>query len=136
MSKSRMMDTRPSRSRDCRQPNYVLLDLGLPRLDGYQVAAKLREELAGPLVIVAITGFGQEADARKSLAAGCDYHFLKPVDLDALLAPISTPNSERHCLIDDRPSSGAMSPEQNSVLTASRQAEITNDMGLHFLPPR
>jgi CheY-like chemotaxis protein len=46
------------------QPNYVLLDLGLPRLDGYQVASRLRQELAGPLVIIAITGYGQPEDRR------------------------------------------------------------------------
>ena len=66
------------------QPQYVLLDLGLPRLDGYQVAARLRQELAGPLVIIAITGYGQEKDRRQALEAGCDHYFLKPVDLDAL----------------------------------------------------
>ena len=63
-----------------RRPNFVLLDIGLPDLDGYKVASTLRTELAGPPVIIAITGYGREEDRQNALAAGCDYHFLKPID--------------------------------------------------------
>lgn len=64
-------------------PEVVLLDIGLPRLDGYEVARRLRAERDG-LLIVAVTGYGQESARRKSAEAGFDHHLLKPVDLAAL----------------------------------------------------
>ena len=88
MCKSPTMDTRPSVRRQ--PPNFVLLDLGLPGLDGYQVASRLRQELDAPPVIIAITGHGREEDRQRALAAGCDYHFLKPIDHGTLVALIST----------------------------------------------
>jgi CheY-like chemotaxis protein len=66
-------------------PEIILLDIGLPGMDGYQVARQLREMLAtcNP-TLVALTGFGTEEDRRMSLAAGFDQHLVKPVDLTAL----------------------------------------------------
>jgi CheY-like chemotaxis protein len=72
------------------QPGHVLLDLALPGLDGYQVAARLRQELAGPLVIIAVTGYGREEDRQLSRQAGIDHHLLKPIDLSALLSLLSS----------------------------------------------
>jgi CheY-like chemotaxis protein/nitrogen-specific signal transduction histidine kinase len=71
-------------------PDACLLDIGLPDLDGYQLARRIRElpGMAGSL-LVAITGYGQETDRIKALAAGFDHHLVKPVDtaqLSALLA--------------------------------------------------
>jgi signal transduction histidine kinase/ActR/RegA family two-component response regulator len=67
------------------EPVLVLLDLGMPEMDGYEVARRLR---AGPgghaLVIVALTGWGQEEDRQRSRAAGFDHHLVKPTDIDAL----------------------------------------------------
>jgi CheY-like chemotaxis protein len=77
------------------QPQYVLLDLGLPRLDGYEVALRLRQELAGPLVIIAITAFCREQDRRRAFEAGCDHYFLKPVDPYALISLLSPPKQRR-----------------------------------------
>ncbi|HKE15599.1 MAG TPA: GAF domain-containing protein, partial [Kofleriaceae bacterium] len=69
------------------QPNAALLDIGLPVLDGYELAAKLREIMPGaPLQLIAVTGYGQDTDKRRSRAAGFDAHLVKPVDLRALLA--------------------------------------------------
>jgi PAS domain S-box-containing protein len=67
------------------RPDVVLLDIGLPGMDGYQVAGALRAlpELQGAL-LVALTGYGQEADRRRSAAAGFDHHLVKPVDLEEL----------------------------------------------------
>jgi CheY-like chemotaxis protein len=66
-------------------PEVVLLDLGLPGMDGYQVACRLREHFGrDQLLIVAITGYGQDEDRRRSQEAGCSAHLLKPIDLDAL----------------------------------------------------
>ncbi|NUZ05863.1 PAS domain-containing hybrid sensor histidine kinase/response regulator [Piscinibacter koreensis] len=66
------------------EPKVALLDLGLPVLSGFEVATRLRE--ADPAVtLVAISGWGQADDRRRSAAAGFDHHFVKPVDIDALL---------------------------------------------------
>jgi CheY-like chemotaxis protein len=62
------------------KPDVVLLDIGLPGLDGYEVARRLRELKTGrSFQIVAVTGWGQEADKRKSEEAGFDVHLVKPV---------------------------------------------------------
>ena len=64
----------------------VVLDIGLPGLDGYEVARRLRArpETAGAL-IVAVTGYGQKEDRERSRAAGFDHHLVKPIESDALL---------------------------------------------------
>jgi len=68
------------------QPAVILMDLGLPKLDGYEAARQIREQRADkrPLMI-ALTGWGQEEDRRRSAEAGYDAHLVKPVALDALL---------------------------------------------------
>jgi signal transduction histidine kinase len=68
----------------CR-PDVVLLDLGMPRLDGYEVARRIRSEEWGKhTVLVALTGWGQEEDRRRTREVGFDSHLVKPLDLDAL----------------------------------------------------
>jgi PAS domain S-box-containing protein len=71
-------------ARDFR-PDLALLDIGLPGMDGYELARRLRgyPETRGAL-IVALTGWGQEADRRRSAEAGFDHHLVKPVDLETL----------------------------------------------------
>jgi DNA-binding response OmpR family regulator len=70
------------------QPAVVLLDIGLPRLDGYEVARRLRAGGGAGLLLVALTGYGQYEDRRAALDAGFDCHFVKPVEADSLLASI------------------------------------------------
>jgi CheY-like chemotaxis protein len=66
-------------------PEIVLLDIGLPDMDGYEVAKRLRSEPEGKeLLIVALTGYGQESDRRRSEEAGFDEFLVKPPSLDAL----------------------------------------------------
>jgi CheY-like chemotaxis protein len=67
------------------QPEVVLLDIGMPKLSGYDVARRIREARGSGVLIVAITGWGQEEDRRKARDAGFNHHFTKPVDFDALL---------------------------------------------------
>ena len=69
-----------------RAPTWCVLDIGLPGMDGYEVARRLRArpETAGAL-IVAVTGYGQEEDRERSRAAGFDHHLVKPIESDALL---------------------------------------------------
>ncbi|KQQ36237.1 hypothetical protein ASF61_08630 [Duganella sp. Leaf126] len=70
-------------------PQVCLLDIGLPGMDGYELAGHLRQRSGGDqLVLVAITGYGQDSDRRRAAEAGFDHHLTKPVDpraLDALL---------------------------------------------------
>jgi len=67
------------------RPDLVLLDLGLPKLDGYEVARRIRAAPWGKsVVLVALTGWGQEADRRRTRETGFDSHLVKPLDLDAL----------------------------------------------------
>ena len=69
------------------RPQVVLLDIGLPNMDGYEVARELRRRPEGrDVLLVAMTGWGQEEDRRRSQAAGFDEHFVKPVDLELLRA--------------------------------------------------
>ena len=67
-------------------PEFVLLDIGLPGMDGYEVARHLRQDanLAG-LMLIAVSGYGQESDRRRSMEAGFDQHLVKPVDPEVLL---------------------------------------------------
>jgi signal transduction histidine kinase/DNA-binding response OmpR family regulator len=66
------------------QPDVVLLDIGLPRMDGHEVARQLRRRGLTDALLVAITGYGQEADRARSREAGFDRHLVKPVDPDTL----------------------------------------------------
>ncbi len=66
-------------------PDIVLLDIGLPRIDGYEVARRLRRSAScSGTAIIALTGYGQAEDRERAQAAGFDAHLVKPVDLDAL----------------------------------------------------
>jgi signal transduction histidine kinase/ActR/RegA family two-component response regulator len=78
-------------------PNIVLLDLGLPNMDGLEVARRIRTEMGlKDLLLVAITGYGKDEDRHQSKAAGCDVHLVKPVDIDKLHALLARPNLARH----------------------------------------
>ncbi len=69
------------------RPEVVLLDIGLPGMSGYEVAARLRlEEACRGALIIAVSGYGQDEDRRRSREAGFDHHLIKPLDHDALLA--------------------------------------------------
>ncbi|MBI2891928.1 MAG: response regulator [Deltaproteobacteria bacterium] len=65
------------------RPQVALLDIGLPGMDGYEVARRLRE-LDDDVRVIAVTGFSRDGDRARSLAAGFDAHLVKPVDLEAL----------------------------------------------------
>ena len=85
------------------KPDVILLDIGLPRLNGYEVCSRIRQTTWGKgLTIVALTGWGQEEDRDRSTGAGFDAHMVKPVDHDVLMK-----------LIASLPALSASAPEPN-----------------------
>jgi signal transduction histidine kinase len=67
------------------RPEVALLDIGMPKLDGYEVARRIRAQPWGQrITLVALTGWGQDSDRRRSQEAGFDSHLVKPLDLDKL----------------------------------------------------
>ena len=82
------------------QADVILLDIGMPRLNGYEAARRIREQQSQTgLKLVALSGWGQEEDRRQSEEAGFDAHLVKPVELTALMkllaewAPAGKPQS-------------------------------------------
>ena len=79
------------------RPDIVLLDIGLPQVNGYDVCRRIRELAWGrDVVLVALTGWGQEEDRRRSREAGFDAHLVKPVDYPALVALLDSLAEGRH----------------------------------------
>lgn len=75
---------------DLHRPDVVLLDIGLPGSDGYEVARRMRADLGLKATLVAVTGFGEARDRRQAREAGFDQHVTKPFDvrkLETLLNP-------------------------------------------------
>ena len=73
------------------RPEVALLDIGLPGLNGWDTARRIREQPWGrTMILVALTGWGQEEDRRKSADAGFDHHLVKPVDIDALMQMLAS----------------------------------------------
>jgi CheY-like chemotaxis protein/two-component sensor histidine kinase len=77
------------------RPQVILMDVGMPRLNGYEATHRIRQQPWGrPVTIIALTGWGQEGDKLHSQAAGCNAHLVKPVnlpDLERLLAEAEPP---------------------------------------------
>ncbi len=74
------------------RPDALLLDIGLPTLDGYEVCRRIREEpWGGDVLVIALSGWGQPEDRRKSKAAGFDHHLVKPVRHDQLTDLLNRP---------------------------------------------
>ena len=87
------------------RPDVVVLDLGLPKLDGFEVARRLRSNPeTRDILLVAVSGYGQEEHRRRSSEAGFDHHLVKPVNFEALL----------HAMAD------AMPPKAHELASASR----------------
>ncbi|HIE99673.1 MAG TPA: response regulator [Fuerstia sp.] len=71
-------------------PDFAVIDIGLPILNGFEVARTIRSQPQfGDVVLVAVTGYGQENDHKKALAAGFDLHLVKPIDPDEILRVIA-----------------------------------------------
>jgi PAS domain S-box-containing protein len=72
------------------QPDVALLDIGLPDIDGYELARRLRRKGETSPLLIAVTGYGQAEDRLRAQSAGFDYHFVKPVNIDSLLKLFGT----------------------------------------------
>lgn len=76
------------------RPHVILLDIGLPKLDGFEVCRRIRQQPWGKnMVVVAVTGWGQDHDRRRSQEAGFDQHLVKPANLPALTKLLAEVNS-------------------------------------------
>ncbi|UXI65851.1 PAS domain-containing hybrid sensor histidine kinase/response regulator [Tahibacter amnicola] len=85
---------------EAERPDVVLLDLGMPGMDGYELARQVRTTLGDDdVTLIALTGWGQEEDRRRSKEAGIDHHLVKPVDFAALWELLSTADKHPppHC---------------------------------------
>lgn len=80
---------------DCFRPEIVLLDIGMPRMNGYEVARRVRERAEAPIVLVALTGWGQASDRERASHAGFDHHLVKPVAPEELLALLGGREAKR-----------------------------------------
>ena len=68
------------------RPDLILLDIGMPKLNGYEAARRIRAHAWGQdTVLIALTGWGQEDDRKKSSDAGFDHHLIKPVEISHLM---------------------------------------------------
>ena len=78
------------------KPDVMFLDLGLPKVNGYEVARKVRQSPGGDkILLIALTGWTLEADPQSSMAAGFDEHWIKPMDYFALACVLAkTPSVE------------------------------------------
>ena len=71
------------------RPDVILLDIGMPGMDGFAVARQLKADGIGAKMLVALTGYGEQADRERTQKAGFSHHLVKPVDPDALRKLIS-----------------------------------------------
>lgn len=72
------------------RPTVILLDIGMPGMDGYEVAGEVKRRIGNQAVLVAVTGWGQEEDQRRTRQAGFDHHLTKPVALESLRGLLSS----------------------------------------------
>src|SRR3954471_22414092 len=71
---------------DRMKPEIAILDIGMPGLNGYEVARRIRQKAKQDVTLIAVTGWGQEADKAPAAASGFDHHFTKPVEPAVLSA--------------------------------------------------
>jgi CheY-like chemotaxis protein len=76
-------------------PDVALLDIGMPELDGHQVAAKIRKMVGSSVMLVAVTGWSEQAAAHNQSYAGFDHHLVKPIDLERLTACLSLQQKQK-----------------------------------------
>jgi CheY-like chemotaxis protein len=74
-----------------KRPQAIVMDIGMPVMNGYEAARRIREIApAGEIVLIALTGWGQYSDKARAAEAGFDFHFVKPLQIDELMACLTT----------------------------------------------
>src|SRR5262245_24600179 len=101
-------------------PDVVLVDIGLPDIDGYQVGQRIRQKFGAGVRLVALTGYGQPGDRARSEHAGFDAHLVKPVDVPVLAAACLTINRSQAIHLSSQPSARAPRPGSSSDRAGSR----------------
>jgi two-component system CheB/CheR fusion protein len=76
-------------------PEVAIIDIGLPEVDGYEVARRIRETIGNQIVLIALTGYGQSQDVEKARAAGFDHHLVKPLQMDRLVEVLNRGSKSR-----------------------------------------
>jgi CheY-like chemotaxis protein len=76
-------------------PEIAVLDIGLPVMDGYELAAALRDRFGAGLRLIAVTGYGQDHDVQRARVAGFEHHFVKPLAIARLLGALELDQAPR-----------------------------------------
>ncbi len=92
-------------------PDVALVDIGMPGMDGYQVAQEIRKRIRQPISLVAMTGYGQAEDVRRAMEAGFDAHMVKPAEFAALIELLA-----KFANLADRRQGDPRKPEQAGPL--------------------
>lgn len=81
---------------ECEQPDAAIIDIGLPKIDGYEVARRVRnaEDSECKIKLLALTGYGQPQDVKRAFEAGFDHHLVKPLQINKLLELLQPPTSK------------------------------------------
>jgi DNA-binding response OmpR family regulator len=108
-------------------PELVFLDIGMPDIDGYEVARRLRSQLNSGVTLVALTGWGTEQDRRRSREAGFDHHLTKPVDLAAVEAVIA---AARHDQAAGAPNDQAPMTNDQTISKSEIPLSAVSGLGL------
>ena len=104
-----------------KRPDLMMVDIGMPGMDGYEVARRIRSQAWGATMkVVAVTGWGQEADRRRSREAGFDSHWVKPLDAQKLTALLSTLSSQSAVADADTGSASSASSASGATLRTTR----------------
>ena len=108
------------------RPALALIDIGMPRLNGYETARRLRAKPYGEtMLLIALTGWGQADDRNRSLAAGFDHHIVKPVDPSMLERLLAAPAKKKGpaCRGEDGPR-GGVQPARPGLLQGASGPEL------------
>ena len=107
------------------RPDVILLDIGLPGMDGFQVAQRVRADPDNSaIVIVAVSGYGQEEHRSRSTQAGCDHHLVKPIEPAVVSELLASLHSSRH---------GAVAGKHRAPAQERRLARLSSADGV--VPP-
>jgi DNA-binding response OmpR family regulator len=77
------------------QPDVILLDIGIPGLDGYEVARQIRQQMGMGVALIALTAWAREEDKQRAINAGMDCHLAKPPDFEMLMRRIAELNLQK-----------------------------------------